>query len=85
MRLRVQCYSGYKADERPVRFELGERSYWVSEILDQWYSPTGSYFRVRADDGSIYILHHDWRGEESLWTLEAFRSDSLEKQSKASR
>lgn len=37
MRLRVQCYAGSKADERPLRFQLGERLYLVEEILDQWY------------------------------------------------
>ena len=37
MRLRVECYSGRKADERPVRFQLGERGYLVEEVLDQWY------------------------------------------------
>src|SRR5580700_2193283 len=37
MKLRVECYSGNKADERPVRFYLGEQLRMVEEILDQWY------------------------------------------------
>lgn len=78
MHIRVYCYSGYKADERPVRFELGDRTYLVLEVLDQWYSPTGNYFRVRADDGNAYVLLHDWSGDESQWTLEGFRSSSHE-------
>ena len=40
MKLRVECYSGHKADERPVRFYLGEQLRMVEEILDQWYGPT---------------------------------------------
>jgi hypothetical protein len=39
MKLRVECYSGNKADERPVRFYLGEQLRMVEEILDQWYGP----------------------------------------------
>ena len=37
MKLQVECYSGRKADERPVRFQLSERGCLVEEVLDQWY------------------------------------------------
>jgi hypothetical protein len=52
MTLRVECYAGAKADERPVRFQLGERDYMVEEVLDQWYGPEDSFFKVRTDDGT---------------------------------
>jgi hypothetical protein len=71
MILRVQCYAGRKADERPVRFQLGEREYVVEEILDQWYGPDETFFKVRADDGNLYILLHDHSADE--WQLESFR------------
>ncbi len=67
---RVECYSGHKADERPVRFYLGDHAYEVVEVQDQWYDPAGSYFRVKADDGHLYILRHSL---DDGWTLEAFR------------
>lgn len=70
-RARVECYSGHKADERPVRFYLGETEYTVEEVLDQWYGPEATYFRVRADDQNVYVLRHG--REEDGWTLEAFR------------
>jgi hypothetical protein len=35
MELGVECYAGTKADERPVRFRLGERDYMADEVLDQ--------------------------------------------------
>ncbi|MFQ5777873.1 MAG: hypothetical protein ACE5IP_07690 [Terriglobia bacterium] len=73
MRLRVESYAGYKADERPVRFYLRERLYQVEAVLDQWYSPGDTYFRVRADDGNIYILRHNQDPLEDAWTLESFR------------
>src|ERR1035437_2371982 len=34
--LRVQCYAGRKADERPVRFQLGDDHHVVDEVVDQW-------------------------------------------------
>lgn len=75
MQLRVESYSGYKVDERPLCFYLGERRYQVQEVLDQWYSPEDVYFRVQADDGNIYILRHTQRMGEDSWTLEAFRRE----------
>jgi len=74
MRVRVECYAGFKADERPLRFRLGEHQYEVEEVLDQWYGPDDTYFRVRAHDGNTYILRHSTR-EEDAWTLEAFRRE----------
>jgi hypothetical protein len=73
-RIQVECYSGYKADERPLRFFLGETSYSVEEVLDQWYGPASSYFRVKASDGNLYVLRHAWGEDPRLWTLEAFRN-----------
>jgi hypothetical protein len=70
--IKVECYAGYRADQRPLRFTLGGRVYAVEEIEDQWYSPDAIYFRVRADDGNLYILRHDQ--VEDLWTLDAFRA-----------
>jgi hypothetical protein len=73
MSLRVECYSGYKADERPVRFRLGERDYLVKEVLDRWCGPNDTFFKVRADDGNLYILRHSERPNNDEWRLEAFR------------
>jgi hypothetical protein len=69
--VRVECYSGRKADERPIRFELEGRDYLVEAVLDQWYGPDDTFFKVRASDGNIYILRH--RAATDLWSLESFR------------
>jgi hypothetical protein len=69
--IRVECYSGYRAEQRPLRFELGNRIHRVERVDDQWYSPDAVYFRVRADDGNTYVIRHD--EERDIWTLEAFR------------
>ncbi len=63
-------YSGYRLDERPVRFRLGDRWYEAEEILDRWYGPADNYFKVRAGDGNLYILRRDGSGR---WSLESYR------------
>jgi len=74
LKLHVECYAGYKADERPLRFRFyGEqaRTFEVEEILDQWYGPGYRCFKVRADDGNLYVLRHEER--EDRWVLDSFR------------
>jgi hypothetical protein len=71
--VRVECYAGAKADERPVRFQLGERIFMVEELLDQWYGPDHSFFKVQADDGNLYILRHELSAPDGAWSLVSFR------------
>jgi hypothetical protein len=70
MIVQVECYSGYQADERPLRFRLVERWIAVEEVVDRWYDPDALYFRVRAEDGDLYVLRRSQRGQ---WTLAAYR------------
>lgn len=72
MRIQVWTYAGRKADERPVRFLLSDREYAVKEVLDQWYGPGDTYFKVRADDSNLYILRRS-TGSADEWSLESFR------------
>jgi hypothetical protein len=71
MKVEVECYSGHRADERPVRFRLGERWITVAEVVDRWYDPEATYFKIRSDDGDVYILRHNERGDE--WGLSSYR------------
>ena len=73
MKLTVECYAGYRSDERPLRFRLKERLYEIQEVMDRWYSPGASYFRVRADDGNLYVLKHE--EPQDAWSLESFRAE----------
>jgi hypothetical protein len=70
--IQVECYAGYRADERPLRFTLRGRVLEIHEVEDRWYSPGAVYFRVLANDGNAYVLRH----EEGIdvWTLDAFRA-----------
>jgi hypothetical protein len=72
--LHVECYSGYKADERPLRFHShpkDSRTFEVVEVIDQWYGIGYRFFKVRADDGNTYILRHNEKEDE--WFLDSFR------------
>ena len=70
--VRVECYSGYKGDERPTKLEIGEQMLDVAEVEDRWYSPGATYFRVLLANGERYVLRRE--DAQDVWTLEAFRS-----------
>jgi len=74
MLIEVESYSGYRADERPLRFVMRGRVYEVVEVEDRWYSPHSTSFRVVASDANRYVLCHD-EGLD-LWSLEAFRASA---------
>jgi hypothetical protein len=69
--LRVECYSGHRADQRPLRVYLHEQVFEVSEVEDRWYAPGFTYFRVLLDNGERYVLRH--QAAQDLWNIEAFR------------
>jgi hypothetical protein len=71
MKLKVESYSGYKADQRPSSFTLHGHRFQVTEVIDSWFGPDHAYFKVRADDSNIYILKHS--PEDDEWSLEMFR------------
>ena len=67
----VECYAGYRADERPLRLRLGEQSFEVAEVEDRWYSPGETFFRVRLANGDMYVLRHV--EAQDTWSIEGFR------------
>jgi hypothetical protein len=74
MRIQVLCYAGYRGEETPRELRLGERRVGVAAVLDSWLAPDHRYFKVRGDDGGVYILRHDPSGD--FWELIFF--DQLE-------
>ena len=50
IKLIVNTYSGYEADERPVSFTIAGKTLNVEEILDMWRGEDDEYFKLRADD-----------------------------------
>jgi hypothetical protein len=73
--LHVECYAGYKGDERPARVLISGKMADVAGVEDRWYSPGSTYFRVLLATGERYVLRHD--DAQDRWTLEAFRAASL--------
>jgi hypothetical protein len=69
--VQVECYAGYKGNERPVRFRFGSQIIEVEAVEDQWHSPDITYFRVRGNDGKTYVLKHN-EGQDQ-WTLEVYK------------
>ena len=70
--IHVECYAGYRGEQHPQRFSLGQRMIEVEEIIDQWYGPDYRYFKLKGDDGGIYILRHDEK--DKRWELTMFNA-----------
>ena len=71
MKIRVECYSGYRGEETPRRFWLGEELIEIREVTDRWLDPAYRYFKVLDRDNSLYIIRHDSGTFE--WELTFFR------------
>ena len=65
----VECYAGYRGEETPILFRLGDSPIGVDEVLDRWLAPDHRYFKVRTAEG-IYILRNDTTSNE--WELTSF-------------
>jgi hypothetical protein len=69
LKIRVECQAGYRAEEEPRAFSLGERRFAVEEIVDRWLDPSHRYFKVKVDDGRQFVLRHDTATDS--WELAA--------------
>ena len=67
MKIQVECYAGYRGDEEPRAFTLGETRLAIAAILDRWLAPEHRYFKVKAEDGRTLVLRHDTASGE--WEL----------------
>jgi hypothetical protein len=65
--VRVVTDSATGTAGRPVRFAIRDRLFQVSELVDTWYGPDHTYYKLVADDGNSYIIRHDL--EEGAWEL----------------
>lgn len=70
--LRVECYSGWRGEETPRRFFLGERRVEVAEVLDRWLAPDHRYFKVLGGDGALWILRQEVAS--GAWTVTLFEA-----------
>lgn len=71
--VQVKCYSGFKANERPLSFHVSGREFSVMDIEGSWFEEDDISrerricFRVRADDGDLYLLSCDEKRDD--WIL----------------
>ena len=70
LQIRVECYAGQRGDETPRALILGDRRVEVVEILDRWLAPDHRYFKVRGDDGDVYIVRYSVAND--AWELTMF-------------
>ncbi len=74
MKIRVISYEGYRAEETPRAFFLGDRRVEVAEILDRWRGEDHEYVKLRGSDGAIYIIRYAMaRDEWEIHLMEAPR------------
>ena len=67
----VECHAGYRGEETPRRFRLGERQVEIAEVVDSWLAPDHRYFKVQDTQGDLYILRNDVAADR--WELTWFR------------
>jgi hypothetical protein len=67
MEIQVESNNGYRGQERPLRMVIGQRQVEVVEIIDRWLAPNYRYFKLRGDDGDLYIIRYDV--QEDCWEL----------------
>lgn len=72
MKVRVVCYEGYKAEETPRAFLLGERRVEVVRVLDRWRGEDHEYVKLDGSDGALYILRYDRSRDE--WEIQMMES-----------
>ncbi len=65
--MEVECYAGYRGEETPRRFRLGDRQIEIVDVVDRWLTPDYRYFKVRDAQGALYTLRNDVMGDR--WEL----------------
>lgn len=66
--------TGMNGSGQPYSFQIGEKEFFIREIMDQWYGKEHQFYKVRADDGNIYVLKHS--PITNQWELEFFKKDA---------
>ena len=76
MRIDVDSDTGDGGIERPRRVRLNGRVIEIVETIDQWPGRDYHYFKVKGDDGNLYILRLD--EAQHIWELTMFQSPSAQ-------
>ena len=70
--VKVECHSGFKADEYPRKFTWDQVEFEITDIIDRWYegynspaspashaSPAVNYYKVKTDLKGSFLLKHE--------------------------
>ena len=65
MAYHVECHSGHKYGERPTAVLSNGERHIIIEIISEWKTPTGVYFRVLTANEIAFELkyeadHDEW-------------------------
>jgi hypothetical protein len=71
MRIQVESDTGDRGIEKLTRIRLDGRVVEVVEIIDRWPGQGYCYFKVKGDDGNLYILRLD--EAHDTWELTMFQ------------
>jgi hypothetical protein len=71
MHVRVELEPGDHGIAIPQRVHFGGRQFDFAETLDRWYGSDYCYIKVRALDGSLYIIRLDEIRDQ--WELTMFQ------------
>lgn len=70
LEIKVDCYAGHRGEETPRALTIGARRVEVVEVRDRWLAPDHRYFKLRGEDGDIYLVRHDPNADR--WELTMF-------------
>ena len=73
LRIRVDCYAGYRGEETPRRLTMGQNHITVVAVQDRWLAPDHRYFKILGDDGGLYIIRH--APLQDTWQLVCYQTD----------
>jgi hypothetical protein len=71
----VECYSGYRGEETPLRFRLGDRLIEIAEVVDRWLAPDHRYYKVQTAEGAMCVLRNDMT--TGAWELTLFEARKI--------
>ncbi len=74
MKIRVECYAGYRGEETPRRLLLDGRSIDVVDVVDRWFGPDHRYFKILGADRATYIIRQDIPNDD--WEMTMYQRPS---------
>jgi len=71
VRIQVESDTGDRGIEKLTRIRLDGRIIEIVETIDRWPGRDYYYFKVKGDDGNLYILRRDEARDS--WELTMFK------------